>query len=148
MRVKKCSRKFQDAYGIYVILRMIQMRNKAAIKTRSYEANRNAGEEVQSRNTNRQDNWNASGIVKTGRGRRRTSPFSCYVNCITKRPLDISVARKKSNYASRRTARFLPVATTRPLNIHILAGVNFKILMNVELFLYRVARPTETSSPT
>jgi len=50
-----------------------------------------------------------------------------HVNCITERPLDISVARKNQIALAGVPLVFLLVAA-RPLNIHILAAVNFKIL--------------------
>lgn len=85
------------------------------------------------------DNWNASGVAKTGRGRRRISPFSCYVNCITERLLDISVTRKK-NQITLVGVPLLLVAATRSLNIHILAGVNFKILSWMSNFSFIARR--------
>lgn len=112
---------------------------------RNYESNWNvpSGEEVQLRNTNRSriiemlpgSRMKAGGIVDVA------FPFSCYVNCITKRPLDISIARKKKSNCTRRcTARFLLVDAARPLNIHILAGVNFKILSWMSNFSFIASR--------
>lgn len=91
--------------------------------------NVSSGCKVQSRNTNR--SWIIEmlpGLQAKGVRSRRTFPFSRYVNYITERLLDSTAARKKSNRARRCTAGYLLVDAERPLNIHILAGVNFKIL--------------------
>lgn len=87
------------------------------------------------------DNWNASGVANEDRRRRGSSTnISFFVLCKLHYWATVRYLWKKSNCSRRCTARFLLVDATRPLNIHILTGVNFKILSWMSNFSFIASR--------
>jgi len=90
------------------------------------------------------DNWNASGVATKTGGRKRgggsSTNISFFVLCKLHYWATVRYLWKKSNCSRRCTARFLLVDATRPLNIHILAGVNFKILSWMSNFSFIASR--------